>query len=197
MRLNESVSNPMLIGAMQLLKVEDTPEHRRDFNEQLISAYFISPIYIDPAPKAGPNGVKVIEPGSKVQLPMLTGSDGKRYFVLYTDDMSLKNAKDSNGVGTPDVFSENFAKLEIGELGYMMMQQGPDGEEYPCEGVIINPFTDNMIVKKDMVITIFKSKMGVANSRAFINAVKAFPGKEKKSDSVEASIDAEVADDNE
>lgn len=53
MEFNKSVSNPMLMGAIELMKAEDTPEHRNMFIGELGKASFLSPAIVDPAPTEG------------------------------------------------------------------------------------------------------------------------------------------------
>jgi hypothetical protein len=41
MEFNKPVSNPMMVGSIELLKAEDTPEHRQMFMEELQKAKFL------------------------------------------------------------------------------------------------------------------------------------------------------------
>ena len=75
MEFNKSVSNPMLMGAIELMRAEDTPDHRNMFVGELAKATFLSPAIIEPAPVENAEGKLAIAPGSKVQLPMLTGAE--------------------------------------------------------------------------------------------------------------------------
>ena len=47
MEFNKPVSNPMMVGSIELLKAEDTPEHRQMFLEELQKAKFLAPVVID------------------------------------------------------------------------------------------------------------------------------------------------------
>ena len=51
MEFNKPVSNPMMVGTIELLKAEDTPEHRQMFLEELQKAKFLAPVVIDPVPQ--------------------------------------------------------------------------------------------------------------------------------------------------
>ena len=79
MEFNKNVSNPMLIGAIELMKAEDTQAHRGMFVEELVKAEFLSPAIVEPAPEEGPDGGQVLAQGSKGQLPMLSTSAGTAY----------------------------------------------------------------------------------------------------------------------
>ena len=52
MEFNKPVSNPMMVGSIELLKAEDTPEHRQMFIEELQKAKFLAPVVIDPVPQS-------------------------------------------------------------------------------------------------------------------------------------------------
>ena len=56
MEFNKPVSNPMMVGSIELLKAEDTPEHRQMFLDELQKAKFLSPVVIDPVPVSDENG---------------------------------------------------------------------------------------------------------------------------------------------
>ena len=56
MEFNKPVSNPMMVGSIELLKAEDTPEHRQMFLEELQKAKFLAPVVIDPVPQPDEKG---------------------------------------------------------------------------------------------------------------------------------------------
>ena len=69
MEFNKPVSNPMMVGSIELLKAEDTPEHRQMFLDELQKAKFLSPVVIDPVPVPDENGRVTIARDAKVQFP--------------------------------------------------------------------------------------------------------------------------------
>ena len=84
MEFNKTVSNPMLVGCIELIKAEDTPEHRKMFVDELIQANMMAPVLMEPQPVEGPDGKLRAEPGTKVQFPMLSAPDGKKFFSHYS-----------------------------------------------------------------------------------------------------------------
>ena len=82
MEFNKPVSNPMMVGSIELLKAEDTPEHRQMFLEELQKAKFLAPVVIDPAPQPDEKGQVRIPRDAKVQFPMLSTEDGRKFFRL-------------------------------------------------------------------------------------------------------------------
>lgn len=130
------VTNPMLVGAMELLRAEDTPEHRRLVMEEIMHAKFLSPVTVEPKPVPDENGLTKITAEHKIQLPMLTAGD-KHFFMAFTDMSELKQWKEPN----PTIFGFTFND-------YINMMRSA-GET--CDGVAINPFGNNLVLSKDLI----------------------------------------------
>ena len=105
MEFNKPVSNPMMVGSIELLKAEDTPEHRQMFLDELQKAKFLSPVVIDPVPVPDENGRVTIARDAKVQFPMLSTEDGRKFFMAFTDWTELKRWRDEENQQT---FAMNF-----------------------------------------------------------------------------------------
>ena len=105
MEFNKPVSNPMMVGSIELLKAEDTPEHRQMFLDELQKAKFLSPVVIDPVPVPDENGRVTIARDAKVQFPMLSTEDGRKFFMAFTDWTELKKWRDEENQQT---FAMNF-----------------------------------------------------------------------------------------
>ena len=159
MEFNKNVSNPMLIGAIELMKAEDTPEHRSMFVEELGKADFLSPAMIDPAPTEGADGELVLAPGSKVQLPMLSTSDGTKFFMAFTDKTEYDKWQERNQK-IPAV------ALKIAEYAGMILRREPNGNICPALGMVINPFGANIILPREMLASMMSAKIAQAHQMA-------------------------------
>jgi hypothetical protein len=167
MRFNEEASNPMLVGALNLYMAEDTDEHRKLLTEELVKATFLAPALVEPAPTKDAEGRTIVANGSRIQLPMLTTMEGKRYFILYTDKKCLDEATTVEGKATPEKYRDNFVAVTLSEIGGMLTNLPPEnGEENPLMGVIINPFNEKFVVNKEMPIGLFKTKMEAMRAKA-------------------------------
>ena len=153
MEFNKSVSNPMLVGSIELMKEEDTPEHRRMFMEEVTKASFISPAVIEPKPQEDEEGKLAILPGSKVQFPMIATGDGKRFFMAFTDEGEYGKWVEKSSERLP-VFA-----LNLDDYAAMLMRRDPQGGECPALGVTINPYSANIILPKEMLVGIFSAKL--------------------------------------
>ena len=143
MEFNKPVSNPMLVGTMELLKAEDSPEHRNMFLAEMVKAHFLAPAVITPIPEEGNAGELRLVPGSQVQFPMLSTRDGKCFFMAFTDKMEWNKWTESEGKHT-------FA-VTFDDLAGMLLKKDSQGKVSPALGFVINPFGANMIIHREMV----------------------------------------------
>ena len=146
MELNKSVSNPMLVGAMQLIKAdgkEPDPAHQKMFMEELDKAVLLAPVEMTEGEEEGK---------AMVRFPILTGGDGKQFFVLFTDNAALESSQNSeSGKAIPESFSEKTAAVRFLEMARVLLSKGPDGQDNPVFGIVINAFMENIIIPKTAV----------------------------------------------
>lgn len=147
MEYNKTVNNPLLAGAIQLLKAEDTPDHRNMFLNEMIKAKMLTPAIVTPAPEADSNGEYKLTQENKLQFPMITAPDGKHFFMAFTDLPELKKWKDEE--------TQQFFAATIDDFGGMLLR--PDGQ---AAGFVINPFSENIIVPIQMLAGIMSARMG-------------------------------------
>ena len=152
MKLKKSVSNPMLVGSMELLKADDTKEHLTMFLTELQKAELLAPALIDPAPLEEEEGEQKILPGSKVQFPMLSASDGKRYFMGFTDEGEYRLWEEKNQP------CSTFA-LKFDDYIGLMMRKNADGQMSNVQGIIVNPYGANLVLNKDLLANIMAGRM--------------------------------------
>lgn len=164
MEFNKPVSNPMLLGCIELMKEEDTPEHREMFAAEFMKASFLAPAVVDPAPIVDEEGNEVIAPGSKIQFPMLGTQDGKRLFVAFTDRNEFDDWCEKNG-------KLPCFTLKMEDYGQMLLMKNPMGELSPAIGLVINPLSTNLVISREMVANLMTRKMMAnPNVRAMMQA---------------------------
>lgn len=154
MEFNKPVSNPMMVGSIELLKAEDTPEHRQMFLDELQKAKFLSPVVIDPVPVPDENGRVIIARDAKVQFPMLSTEDGRKFFMAFTDWTELKRWRDEENQQT---FAMNFD-----DYAGMLLRKDAQGNISPALGFVINPFGGNIVVTREMVASMIAAKLKAA-----------------------------------
>lgn len=146
MEFNKTVSNPMLVGAIEVMKAEDTPEHKNMFVNELMKAKFLAPAIITPDPEPDAEGNLKLTPENKIQFPMLTAPDGKNFFMAFTDKYELKKWKDEEDVRT-------FA-LTMDDFMGMTLRQGSQ-----ASGFVLNPYGSNIVVPKEMLASLMAARM--------------------------------------
>lgn len=159
MEFNKPVSNPLLMGSIELMKAEDTPAHRNMFMSELAKASFLSPAMIEPAPTEGPEGKLVMAPGSKVQFPMLTTPDGAKFFMAFTDAAEYDKWQEKNQK------FPTFA-LKVEDYAAMILRRDPKGGICPALGMVVNPFGANIILPREMLAGMMSAKAAQARQAA-------------------------------
>ncbi|MCM1326522.1 MAG: SseB family protein [Bacteroidales bacterium] len=150
MDIKKPITNPMLVGAMELLNAENTPEHRKIFFEEVVKAVFLAPVVIDPPPVADGQGMFRIPPESRVQFPLLKAPDGKQFFMAYTDWDELQKWNNQDN-------QQTFG-LKLTDYADMVFKRNESGEMNPVAGVVINPYGGNMALTKEMIAGILMPK---------------------------------------
>ena len=159
MEFNKSVSNPLLMGSIELMKAEDTAAHRNTFMGELTKAEFLSPAIIEPAPQEDAEGKLAILPGSKVQIPMLTAPDGAKFFMAFTDEAEYDKWQEKNQK------FPTFA-LKVEEYAAMILRRDPKGNICPALGMVINPFGANIVLPREMLAGMMSAKAAQAKQAA-------------------------------
>ena len=145
----------MLVGCIELMKAEDTPEHRNMFVTELTKALFQAPAIIDPEPEADEEGNLTVAPGSRVQFPMLATPDGKRFFMGFTDPLEYRKWVEKNK--EMPTFS-----LKFDDYANMLLRRDAQGNDSPALGFVINPMGANVIVPKEMVAGMMAARVAQA-----------------------------------
>lgn len=159
MEFNKPVSNPMLMGAIELMKAEDTPEHRNMFVGELTKASFLAPAIVEPAPVEGEDGKPAIAPGSKVQFPIFSTADGNKFFMAFTDRTEYEKWQEK------DRQYPTFA-LKIEDYAALILRRDPKGNICPALGMLINPKGAGIVVPREMLAGIMSAKAAQAKQMA-------------------------------
>ena len=110
------------------------------FMDELLHAKLLSPVVITPPPAVDENGKAKLTKENKISVPMLSGSNEKKYFMAFTDMNEVKKLKAEN----LNIFGFNFQDYA------MMIAQADD----KCDGIVINPQSNGPLVNNAMVAAI-------------------------------------------
>ncbi|MBQ2802592.1 MAG: SseB family protein [Lachnospiraceae bacterium] len=150
MKQNKPITNPMLLGTIELMKDSNTPEHRKMFLDELLCAHFLAPVVITPPPMPDENGQVQLSPESKVQFPMLATKDGAHFFMAFTDWTELRKWKDENGQQTMALRFDDYAG--------MLLSKDKEGKTSPALGFVLNPYGANIVITKEMIAKVLANR---------------------------------------
>ena len=148
MEFNKSVSNPMLIGAMELMKAEKTAEHNTMLLNEIIKAKFLAPVAMNPAPAVKEDGTTELAPGTQIHFPMLTAPDGKNFFAAFTDQQEADKWKKDDAT--------QYAVMSFDDYAGLLFRKDAQGNENPAAGFVINPFGGNLVIGKEMMAALIQ-----------------------------------------
>ncbi len=167
MELNKQVSNPMLVGVMQLIKADGKtpdPKHQEMFMEELDKAEFLAPAEVKA--EVGPDGEKLVNGKAQFRFPILTGSDGRRFFVAFTDNATVEKAQAMEGASKlPEEFVKETVAVRFSDLARFILTPNPDGSENTTYGIVINPFMENIVIPRNLVASVVMRKQKEAKDR--------------------------------
>lgn len=145
----KAINNPMLVGAMELLKSENSTKHRDFFLQELLKAHLLTPATVTPKPERDENGMAKMQPDSQIQVPMLSTREGVRYFMAFTDIQEMKKWVKN--------LEEGQQLFVFGFHDFAGMVKRTDSQ---CDGFAINPGGANIRVTRKMIDTIQEALAG-------------------------------------
>lgn len=158
MEFNRPVSNPMLVGCIELMKAEDTLEHREMFVQELQKSNLQAPAIISPEPVKSMDGNLLFAQGSKVEFPMLQAPNGARFFMGFTDPVEYRKWAERN----KDL---PFFSLRFEDYVNMLYNKDSQGNESTALGIVINPLGANVVVPREMLAGIVARRVGFRPSQ--------------------------------
>lgn len=135
--INEPVTNPTLINAIEAIQKEVNQSTRDDFLNAVKEAKFLSPVSMDPPPPPGDDGKTTLQADTKISFISLTDANGDSYLPVYTDWPALKQWRDIPDEKTLILSYEDVKEMIVNNAG--------------SSGFVINPFSQNVPVSKNIM----------------------------------------------
>jgi len=136
--VDKPVENPQLIKYFSQLKNNKIHENLSlVLNEIMERSLFLSVIILSEEPKPQTDGSAVFTKDTIVQFPMLTSSDEKRFYPVFTDWQELSKWKVIKSPKTLILSFDDYAAMVL------------DNET--VEGIVINPFGDNFLMDSSLI----------------------------------------------
>lgn len=142
--VDQNINNGDLIIALKIMQGNLNPDTQSEFINQMIHARFLCPAIFDPDPEINPEGAAVMEEGAKIMLSSLANPKKEMYLVAFTDAKEAREHKQSENQHTIACTYFDFCT--------MVLQ-----ENSPYAGFVINPFSENIVVSKEIMLNINKN----------------------------------------
>ena len=114
----------------------------------------------------GEDGEKLMDKKHIVRFPVLTGADGRRFFVVFTDNAALEKARTLEGASKlPEEFISEAVTVKLADMAKFILTPGPDGSENTTYGIVINPFMENIVIPKSLMMNIVAKRAQEARAR--------------------------------
>ena len=150
MLFNAKIENPMLIGAIEVMRADENPEKKEAVLEEILKATFLCPATVSEPPLEGEDGLPYLKEDCEVQQKMIQDKNGKPLLMAFTSKEEMDKWMSQRAI-RDFVYGFGMTFLEYVDL---MMQEMPNGERGPAQGFVIDPYGCNLVVDRDMVANI-------------------------------------------
>lgn len=133
-------------------KEETTSIMNELISEIVFNSKFLSPVNISKPPVYDAEGKLMLTPDTSITFVLLDNGKGERFFPIFTETAELEKWEN---LQTPTTVQLEFDR-------YAAMLDRNDN----CEGIVINPFSDNLLVNKQIVTRWFEKKQIMQNGHA-------------------------------
>lgn len=142
--LDQNISNTNLIIAMRIMQGNPTPQGQTDFINQVIHAKFLCPCVIEPEPEVGEDGVFESTPDTRVMFHSVANQEKQVFIVAYTDTKEANKNKKEEERHTIVTTYIDFCNILL-------------KNDSPYAGFVINPFSENVIFTREIMMDINKN----------------------------------------
>ena len=136
--LNKPVNNPVLLEAIEDLKLNYNQENELNFFQKLQGADFLVPIATDPLFETN-KGEAILEKNTKIEFISITNDKGETYFPAFTDWNELKKWNEDSKIRTVIFKFSDYKKVIL------------DDDNTTWSGFVINPYGQNIIMGRDQI----------------------------------------------
>lgn len=135
--VNKPVVNPRLKGLLAE-RNHTTIEGLTGYilKELAVNANFLSVIMLSEEPTGTGDGTAVFQKDSTMQFPMLTSADGHNFYPVFTDWAEIYKWENRPGERTMILTFDSYTPMVL---------------EGTADGIVINPFSDNLVLDKKLM----------------------------------------------
>lgn len=139
--LDQDLNNFDLIVALKTMQGRPSPQSQGDFINHMIHSRFLTPAVLDPEPEQSEKGELILSPGTKILFRAVSNAEKKAFLIAFTDAKEAeKNRMEKEGEITHTVVTTylDFCNIIL-------------NEHSPYSGFVINPFSENVIVTREIM----------------------------------------------
>lgn len=149
--VNKPLENPKLKELFAKRRQSPSAVESKRIMEEIIeeiatNAYFLSLVEFSVQPEKRENGQVVLQKGTSISFPMLTTQDGRQFYPVFIDWEEF-------GKWEAMKFKKPQTMIMCFDDYYAMVVEKSRGS-----GIVINPFSDNLVLDRGMMIHLKNQK---------------------------------------
>lgn len=162
MDVNKPITNPNLIGVIRKIKQGEGNEEL--FWEEIVKANFLCPINMEiEKTSQGENHKTVLGEGSRIALLSIGNEQNEHFLMAFTDWDELKKWKQNHEQRTLILSYEDYQGIII-------------KNESAYQGMVINPFGENIVLDRQILANTMKNKQIVPKGESVMLGIpKEYP----------------------
>lgn len=121
-------------------------------NEIVFNSRFLSPVNLSKPPVYDAAGALMLAPDTEFTFVLLDNGKGERFFPIFTESAEFEKWENPGASATIQMEFDRYA---------VMLERNSN-----CEGIVINPFSDNLLVNKQIVEKWYEKKQIMQNGHA-------------------------------
>lgn len=140
------VKNDALIAAFEAMKADENNNTKAAFFNEVRKATYVTAALLDKLPKKQEDGSFRIEPDTKISFKLIQNKSGDKFFPAFTELDELRKSPDNNESQAVTVTFADYTRFLANNT-------------VDAKGIVINPFTQNIIIPKEIIQQIANAKM--------------------------------------
>lgn len=147
MRFADTVSNPMLSGALNLMIENSDVEYKKMFIQEVMRSEFLIPARVLGETQTNENGEVTVPEGTQVNFPLLANRADEKFYMAFTSRKEFEK-------WPPHA---NFKTMAFTYQDYfdIIMSKDEEGNYNPGFGFVIDPFSYKIVFDRNKMINLY------------------------------------------
>jgi len=147
MRFADTVSNPMLSGALNLMMSNPDVEYKKMFIQEVMRSEFLMPVRVMGETQTNENGEVIVPEDTQVNFPLLANKAGVKFYMAFTSRKEFEKWPPH----------DNFKTMAFTYQDYfdIIMSKDEEGNYNPGFGFVIDPFSYKIVFDRNKMINLY------------------------------------------